>query len=153
MWKRRRAWENDADKREHANGCWCGFIGTPLLPAPPALLLPPQVLIPMFPNKQGGKLRYTACLSTQVGCAMNCQFCYTGRMGLLGNLNTAQIVEQVVQARRWVWGCHGLGHFSTTSPGVVEQRTLFCFWALLSRMYVIPGSKCCVLLQVAGRTG
>lgn len=28
------------------------------------------------------------------------QFCYTGRMGLLGNLNTAQIVEQVVQARR-----------------------------------------------------
>lgn len=31
----------------------------------------------------------------QVGCAMNCQFCYTGRMGLLGNLTTAQIVEQV----------------------------------------------------------
>ena len=30
-----------------------------------------------------------------VGCAMNCQFCYTGRMGLLGNLTTAQIVEQV----------------------------------------------------------
>lgn len=26
---------------------------------------------------------------------MNCQFCYTGRMGLLGNLTTAQVVEQV----------------------------------------------------------
>jgi adenine C2-methylase RlmN of 23S rRNA A2503 and tRNA A37 len=26
---------------------------------------------------------------------MNCQFCFTGRMGLLGNLTTAQIVEQV----------------------------------------------------------
>jgi hypothetical protein len=26
---------------------------------------------------------------------MNCQFCYTGRIGLLGNLSAAQIVEQV----------------------------------------------------------
>ncbi|KXZ48715.1 hypothetical protein GPECTOR_26g618 [Gonium pectorale] len=59
------------------------------------------VLIPMT-NRQGEKLRYTACLSTQVGCAMNCQFCYTGRMGLLGNLTTAQIVEQVVEARRFL---------------------------------------------------
>ena len=33
---------------------------------------------------------------------MNCQFCYTGRMGLLGNLSTAQIVEQVVEARRFL---------------------------------------------------
>ena len=38
----------------------------------------------------------------QVGCAMNCQFCLTGRMGLLANLTTAQIVEQVVEARRIV---------------------------------------------------
>ncbi|GFH11905.1 elp3 domain-containing protein, partial [Haematococcus lacustris] len=52
------------------------------------------VLIPMT-NRSGTNLRYTACLSTQVGCAMNCQFCYTGRMGLQGNLSTAQIVEQV----------------------------------------------------------
>lgn len=34
-------------------------------------------------------------LPVQVGCAMNCQFCYTGRMGLRGNLTAAQIVEQV----------------------------------------------------------
>ena len=33
--------------------------------------------------------------AVQVGCAMNCQFCLTGRMGLRGNLTTAQIVEQV----------------------------------------------------------
>ncbi|GIL77975.1 hypothetical protein Vretimale_7376 [Volvox reticuliferus] len=59
------------------------------------------VLIPMT-NRSGQNLRYTACLSTQVGCAMNCQFCYTGRMGLLANLATAQIVEQVVEARRYL---------------------------------------------------
>ncbi len=36
---------------------------------------------------------------------MNCQFCYTGRQGLLGNLSTAQIVEQV----RYYIVCKRLG--------------------------------------------
>ncbi|CAH9107543.1 unnamed protein product [Cuscuta epithymum] len=44
--------------------------------------------------------RNTVCISSQVGCAMNCQFCYTGRMGLKRHLNTAEIVEQAVIARR-----------------------------------------------------
>ena len=39
--------------------------------------------------------RVTVCISSQVGCAMNCQFCFTGRMGLKSNLTTEQIVEQV----------------------------------------------------------
>ncbi|XP_050276722.1 uncharacterized protein LOC126718522 [Quercus robur] len=44
--------------------------------------------------------RTTVCVSSQVGCAMNCQFCYTGRMGLKRHLTTAEIVEQAVFARR-----------------------------------------------------
>ncbi|XP_072969050.1 uncharacterized protein [Typha angustifolia] len=44
--------------------------------------------------------RTTVCVSSQVGCAMNCQFCYTGRMGLRKHLSTAEIVEQAVFARR-----------------------------------------------------
>ncbi|XP_022891487.1 uncharacterized protein LOC111406332 [Olea europaea var. sylvestris] len=44
--------------------------------------------------------RNTVCVSSQVGCAMNCQFCYTGRMGLKRSLSAAEIVEQVVLARR-----------------------------------------------------
>ncbi|KAL3501195.1 hypothetical protein ACH5RR_035644 [Cinchona calisaya] len=44
--------------------------------------------------------RTTVCVSSQVGCGMNCQFCYTGRMGLWRNLSTAEIVEQAVLARR-----------------------------------------------------
>ncbi|GLI62770.1 hypothetical protein VaNZ11_005515, partial [Volvox africanus] len=44
--------------------------------------------------------RYTLCVSSQVGCAMNCQFCFTGRQGLLGNLTTAQIIEQVLVAQQ-----------------------------------------------------
>ncbi|KAK8948556.1 hypothetical protein KSP39_PZI005322 [Platanthera zijinensis] len=44
--------------------------------------------------------RTTVCVSSQVGCAMNCQFCYTGRMGLKRNLRTSEIVEQAVFARK-----------------------------------------------------
>ncbi|XP_021809766.1 uncharacterized protein LOC110753223 [Prunus avium] len=43
--------------------------------------------------------RNTVCVSSQVGCAMNCQFCYTGRMGLRRHLTAAEIVEQAVFAR------------------------------------------------------
>ena len=37
----------------------------------------------------------TFCLSTQVGCAMACTFCLTGRMGLVRHLTAAEIVGQV----------------------------------------------------------
>ncbi|MFM8556719.1 MAG: RNA methyltransferase [Betaproteobacteria bacterium] len=40
------------------------------------------------------------CVSTQVGCAVGCTFCMTGRSGLLRQLGSAEIVAQVVQARR-----------------------------------------------------
>lgn len=37
----------------------------------------------------------TVCVSTQVGCAMNCAFCATGKMGLVRNLSQDEIVDQV----------------------------------------------------------
>ncbi|MDX9707236.1 MAG: RNA methyltransferase [Azospira sp.] len=40
------------------------------------------------------------CVSTQVGCAVGCTFCMTGRDGLLRQLGSAEIVAQVVLARR-----------------------------------------------------
>jgi 23S rRNA (adenine2503-C2)-methyltransferase len=39
--------------------------------------------------------RRTLCVSTQVGCAMGCVFCATGKLGLARNLTTAEIVDQV----------------------------------------------------------
>jgi 23S rRNA (adenine2503-C2)-methyltransferase len=39
------------------------------------------------------------CVSTQVGCAVGCVFCMTGRDGLLRQLGSAEIVAQVVLAR------------------------------------------------------
>ncbi len=44
--------------------------------------------------------RYSVCVSSQVGCALACSFCATGRMGLRRNLETWEIVEQVRIVKR-----------------------------------------------------
>ncbi|MEM8536172.1 MAG: radical SAM protein, partial [Chloroflexota bacterium] len=46
--------------------------------------------------------RATVCVSTQAGCAMGCDFCATGKLGLLRNLSPGEIVEQVLWAAREV---------------------------------------------------
>ena len=47
-----------------------------------------SVYIPDTPNQ-------TFCVSTQVGCAMKCAFCLTGKMGLIRNLTAGEIAGQV----------------------------------------------------------
>ena len=47
-----------------------------------------SVFIPDTPSQ-------TFCISTQVGCAMACNFCLTGKMGLIRNLTAGEIVGQV----------------------------------------------------------
>jgi 23S rRNA (adenine2503-C2)-methyltransferase len=47
-----------------------------------------SVFIPDTPSQ-------TFCISTQVGCAMRCAFCLTGKMGIVRNLTTSEIVGQV----------------------------------------------------------
>jgi len=46
------------------------------------------------------KGRGTLCVSSQVGCALNCQFCSTGTQGFNRNLSTAEIIGQVWVAAR-----------------------------------------------------
>lgn len=48
--------------------------------------------------------RTSLCVSTQVGCAARCEFCATGRMGLLRNLSAAEILDQVIAANRLLMG-------------------------------------------------
>ena len=51
-----------------------------------------SVLIP-----DGDKL--TQCISSQVGCALDCQFCATAKLGLVRNLEPGEIVDQVYRAQ------------------------------------------------------
>jgi 23S rRNA (adenine2503-C2)-methyltransferase len=53
-----------------------------------------SVLIP-------GRNHWTACISTQAGCAMGCLFCLTGRRGLMRDLSPSEITGQMTMLRRF----------------------------------------------------
>ena len=44
--------------------------------------------------------RTSLCVSSQVGCAVQCRFCATGQMGITLNLSRDEILDQVIQANR-----------------------------------------------------
>jgi 23S rRNA (adenine2503-C2)-methyltransferase len=44
--------------------------------------------------------RVTLCISSQVGCKMNCSFCQTGKMGLIRNLSNGEILSQILIANK-----------------------------------------------------
>ncbi len=46
-------------------------------------------------GRPGSRRRGTVCVSTQVGCAVGCPFCATGRMGLRRSCTAAEVVDQV----------------------------------------------------------
>ncbi len=56
-----------------------------------------QVVETVFIPESG---RGSLCVSSQVGCAVNCPFCATGQMGFSRNLSAAEIVAQTLVARR-----------------------------------------------------
>ena len=43
--------------------------------------------------------RLTLCISTQAGCGMGCSFCLTGKGGLVRNLNSSEIINQVLKVQ------------------------------------------------------
>lgn len=46
------------------------------------------------------KKRITLCISTQVGCALGCLFCATGKMGFKRNLTSGEMVDQIILIKR-----------------------------------------------------
>ncbi len=46
--------------------------------------------------------KYTVCISSQVGCAMKCSFCYTGTQGLTRNLKAHEVISQYMLAFNWI---------------------------------------------------
>lgn len=52
----------------------------------------------LIPSKE----RLTACLSTQLGCKLNCGFCATGTMGFVRNLTTGEIADQLFHLQNMI---------------------------------------------------
>lgn len=72
-----------------------------------------SVLIPS--EARDGSRRWSQCLSSQVGCAMACTFCATGRMGFARNLSMGEILGQILVARE---------HLGDTRPDWPVLRNL-----------------------------
>jgi 23S rRNA (adenine2503-C2)-methyltransferase len=51
--------------------------------------------VPFGDDKPDGYKRATICISSQVGCAVNCRFCLTARLGMRRNLTAGEIAGQV----------------------------------------------------------
>ncbi|HEY6290173.1 MAG TPA: 23S rRNA (adenine(2503)-C(2))-methyltransferase RlmN [Terriglobia bacterium] len=68
------------------------------------------------PVGAGEEPRTTLCISSQVGCAVNCQFCFTGLLGARRNLTAGEIVGQVlaIARARQLWGA---AKTQASSPG------------------------------------
>ncbi len=60
------------------------------------------------PARPASRRRSTVCVSTQVGCAVGCPFCATGRMGLRRSCTAAEVVDQV-RAAATALHARGLG--------------------------------------------
>jgi len=65
------------------------------LPGEPMSKLPHEVECVYIPDSERG----TLCVSSQVGCTLNCSFCHTGTQRLVRNLTAGEIVGQVLAAR------------------------------------------------------
>lgn len=72
-----------------------------------------SVLIPS--EARDGSRRWSQCLSSQVGCAMACTFCATGKMGFARNLGMGEILGQILVARE---------HLGDTRPDWPVLRNL-----------------------------
>jgi 23S rRNA (adenine2503-C2)-methyltransferase len=55
------------------------------------------VRIPIMHRQEDKK--YVVCVSSQIGCALGCAFCETGKMGFTRNLEAWEIVDQVIRIR------------------------------------------------------
>ena len=55
------------------------------------------VRIPLLHREEDQK--YIVCVSSQVGCALGCAFCYTGKMGFIRNLSAWEMVDQIIKIR------------------------------------------------------
>lgn len=102
--------------------------------------------------------RTTVCVSTQAGCGMGCTFCATARMGLLRNLTSGEIIEQVIWAAR---SCRtratsdtsiggqasvGIGESSLTNIVFMGMGEPFAnydaWWAAVERLHDPDGFNC-----------
>jgi len=84
------------------------------------------VLMGRESKKEGDKdgVRYTVCISSQVGCPMGCAFCATGQLGFSRNLSYLEIIDQVRFWQQFLCHCE---ERSANKRGATRQSQGDCF--------------------------
>ena len=67
------------------------------------------------------KTRGTLCISTQVGCILDCAFCSTGKQGFHRNLSTAEIIGQLWQVKKYL---QDFQNFHENSQKIFERKQI-----------------------------
>ena len=83
--------------------------------------------------------RGTLCVSSQVGCTLNCRFCHTGTMRLVRNLTAGEIVGQVMLARDALgeWPSQPEGRMLTNIVMMGMGEPLYNFDAVRDALHVV----------------
>ena len=68
--------------------------------------------------------RGTLCISSQVGCTLNCSFCHTGTQRLVRNLTAEEIVAQILVARDRIADWPGMGTQPGSAPLPIGERKI-----------------------------
>lgn len=101
-----------------------------------------SVLIPHFED-HGNPARLTVCVSSQVGCAMGCTFCATGKMGFHENLTCGQIVDQITYMRKIAYERFDRDISNVVYMGMGEP--LLNYKALLASLAILTHPEACGL--------
>jgi 23S rRNA (adenine2503-C2)-methyltransferase len=87
--------------------------------------------------------RGTLCISSQVGCTLNCSFCHTGTQKLVRNLHASEIVAQVMIARDRLGEWPGMTRAEGTASEAAAPRlvTNLVFMGMGEPLYNFDGVK------------
>ena len=83
--------------------------------------------------------RFTACVSTQAGCAMGCVFCATGQMGFTRHLRPSEIVLQVLHVQRALRAAGATGLRNLVLMGMGEP--LHNYDAVITALEIISDAR------------
>lgn len=93
-----------------------------------------SVLIPVPKDK-----RFTACVSSQVGCSLTCKFCATGQMKRVRNLDAAEIYDQVTMVNQQ--SLETFGHPLTNIVYMGMGEPLLAYKPMMESIHYLTSSE------------
>lgn len=85
--------------------------------------------------------RDTICFSSQSGCPLKCDFCLTAKLGLLRNLTSGEIIEQIIVVLNDVYGIGGETPHGTNLVAMGEGEPFLNFENLIKALEIMADEK------------